>query len=78
MLLQKYYPFLRLPYLEPEGWLNSSEGRDSETLIKYKWMVEEFIKYCLLKSKELKDCELVRILCGFSLNGEKDDLKKKI
>jgi hypothetical protein len=41
-------------------------------------MVEEFVKYVLLKSKELKDVELVRILCGFSLNGEKDDLKKKL
>ncbi len=32
-------PHLRLPYLEPEGWLmNSSEGKDPEMLIKYKWM----------------------------------------
>lgn len=47
-------------------------------MIKYKWMVEEFIKYVLLKSKELRDCELVRVLCGFSMSGEKDELKKKI
>lgn len=39
-LLQKFYPFLRFPYLEPEGWISSSEGRDPETLTKYKWMVE--------------------------------------
>jgi len=23
-ILQKLYPFLRLPYLEPEGWIGSS------------------------------------------------------
>ena len=39
-ILQKLYPFLRLPYLEPEGWINSSEGRDPDTLQKYKWMIE--------------------------------------
>lgn len=50
-ILQKFYPFLRLPYLEAEGWMSSSEGRDPETLAKYKWMVEEFIRYVLLKSK---------------------------
>lgn len=31
--------------------MSSSEGRDPETLAKYKWMVEEFIRYILLKSK---------------------------
>ena len=28
-IIQKIYPHIRLPYLEPEGWLvNSSEGKD--------------------------------------------------
>lgn len=54
-ILRRLYPFLRLPYLESEGWLSSSEGKDPETLTKYKWMVEEFIRFIIVKSEELKN-----------------------
>lgn len=65
-ILSKMFPFIRFPYLEPEGWLTSSEGKDPEILTKYKWMVEEFMRFILLRSNELRDNPLVRNFCGFS------------
>jgi hypothetical protein len=46
-------------------------------------MVEEFLKYLIVKSEDLKNSELVRILCGFSSKSDKnqvskDELKKKL
>lgn len=49
-VLRGLYPHVRLPYLEPEGWLTSSEGKDSETLAKYKWMVVDFLKYAIMRN----------------------------
>ena len=63
--MHKLYPQIRLPYLEPEGWLvNSSEGKDPETLNKYKYMVVEFLKYVTMRNETLKKSKIVRIFVG--------------
>jgi hypothetical protein len=78
-VLQRLFPFLRLPFLESEGWLGSSEGKDPETLAKYKWMVEEFLRYVIVKSEELRQCEVVRFFCGLTKKEySKDEFRKKL
>lgn len=42
-------------------------------------MVEEFIRYALIKSEELKNCELVRFFCGFTKKQyTKEEFRKKL
>lgn len=78
-ILQRLFPFLRLPFLEAEGWLGSSEGKDPETLTKYKWMVEEFMRFVIVKSEELRMSEVVRFFCGLTKKEySKEEFRKKL
>ena len=76
IILQKIYPHIRMPYLEPEGWLvNTSEGRDQDTLNKFKYMIIEFLKYITMRNDTLKRSKVVRIFTGFN-DANPADFKK--
>ena len=76
VILHKLYPHIRLPYLEPEGWLvNSSEARDPETLNNYKYMVVEFLKYVCMRNEVLRKSKIVRIFVGM-MDSNPTDFKK--
>jgi hypothetical protein len=48
-ILRTIFPHVRIPYLEPEGWVTTSEGKDTEMLAKYKWMILDFLKYIIMR-----------------------------